>query len=206
MRGPIGARSRQHAIFATAHLNNLGAYPTGFILFQVGFSIVLGRAFAYTRLKAESIYPAIVLPLSSTSPGRCDDRQARSPAESSPHCSPPSDVLAGPLAPGIDSTPVPPSELSAAGASTRRDASTLTPELGMRWTRGRRRRHARHCDFDRITRNAALGRRLGSPDDRRRGDRHRRRARVAVRPDLVTGREQEHLPLLDRRGRLSGLS
>jgi membrane protease YdiL (CAAX protease family) len=48
-------------IFATAHLNNLGSYPTGFILFQVGFSSILGFAFGYTRLKTDSIYPAIVL-------------------------------------------------------------------------------------------------------------------------------------------------
>lgn len=48
-------------IFATAHLNNLGEYPTGFVLFQVGFSSILGVAFGYTRLKTESIYPAILL-------------------------------------------------------------------------------------------------------------------------------------------------
>jgi membrane protease YdiL (CAAX protease family) len=48
-------------IFATAHLNNLGHYPTGFILFQVGFSTILGFAFGYTRVKTQSIYPAIVL-------------------------------------------------------------------------------------------------------------------------------------------------
>ena len=48
-------------IFATAHLNNLGDYPTGFVLFQVGFSTIIGLAFAYTRLKTESIYPAILL-------------------------------------------------------------------------------------------------------------------------------------------------
>jgi membrane protease YdiL (CAAX protease family) len=48
-------------IFSTAHLNNLGAYPTGFILFQVGFSTILGLAFGYTRFKTESIYPAILL-------------------------------------------------------------------------------------------------------------------------------------------------
>lgn len=48
-------------IFATAHLNNLGDYPTGFILFQVGFSAILGFAFGYTRVKTDSIYPAIVL-------------------------------------------------------------------------------------------------------------------------------------------------
>jgi membrane protease YdiL (CAAX protease family) len=48
-------------IFASAHLNNLGHYPAGFILFQVGFSTVLGLAFGYTRLKAGSLYPAILL-------------------------------------------------------------------------------------------------------------------------------------------------
>lgn len=48
-------------IFATAHLNNLGSYPTGFILFQVGFSIVVGLAFGYVRAKTQSIYPAIAL-------------------------------------------------------------------------------------------------------------------------------------------------
>jgi membrane protease YdiL (CAAX protease family) len=48
-------------IFATAHLNNLGDYPTGFILFQVGFSTIVGFAFGYTRMKTESIYPAIIL-------------------------------------------------------------------------------------------------------------------------------------------------
>jgi membrane protease YdiL (CAAX protease family) len=48
-------------IFSTAHLNNLGHYPTGFILFQVGFSIIVGLAFGYTRVKTGSIYPAIVL-------------------------------------------------------------------------------------------------------------------------------------------------
>jgi membrane protease YdiL (CAAX protease family) len=48
-------------IFSTAHLNNLGSYPTGFILFQVGFSTIVGLAFGYTRLKTDSIYPAIIL-------------------------------------------------------------------------------------------------------------------------------------------------
>jgi membrane protease YdiL (CAAX protease family) len=48
-------------IFASAHLNNLGHYPTGFILFQVGFSTILGLAFGYTRVKTQSIYPAIIL-------------------------------------------------------------------------------------------------------------------------------------------------
>lgn len=48
-------------IFATAHLNNLGHYPTGFILFQVGFSTIVGFAFGYTRVKTGSIYPAILL-------------------------------------------------------------------------------------------------------------------------------------------------
>jgi membrane protease YdiL (CAAX protease family) len=48
-------------IFSTAHLNNLGDYPTGFILFQVGFSTILGLAFGYTRVKTDSIYPAIIL-------------------------------------------------------------------------------------------------------------------------------------------------
>ena len=48
-------------IFATAHLNNLGDYPTGFILFQVGFSTIVGLSFGYARLKTDSIYPAILL-------------------------------------------------------------------------------------------------------------------------------------------------
>jgi membrane protease YdiL (CAAX protease family) len=48
-------------IFSTAHLNNLGHYPTGFILFQVGFSTILGLVFGYVRVKTESIYPAIIL-------------------------------------------------------------------------------------------------------------------------------------------------
>lgn len=48
-------------IFATAHLNNLGHYATGFILFQVGFSTILGSVFGYTRIKTGSIYPAMVL-------------------------------------------------------------------------------------------------------------------------------------------------
>ena len=48
-------------IFASAHLNNLGSYPTGFILFQVGFSTLIGLAFGYTRMKTDSIYPAIIL-------------------------------------------------------------------------------------------------------------------------------------------------
>lgn len=48
-------------IFATAHLNNLGNYPMGFVLFQVGFSIVVGLAFGYVRAKTQSIYPAMVL-------------------------------------------------------------------------------------------------------------------------------------------------
>jgi membrane protease YdiL (CAAX protease family) len=48
-------------IFASAHLNNLGQYPAGFILFQVGFSIILGLAFGYSRLKTGSLYPAILL-------------------------------------------------------------------------------------------------------------------------------------------------
>ncbi len=48
-------------ISSAAHLNNLGDYPTGFILFQVGYSTILGFAFGYTRIKTESIYPAIIL-------------------------------------------------------------------------------------------------------------------------------------------------
>jgi len=48
-------------IFASAHLNNLGHYPTAFILFQVGFSTILGLLFGYTRVKTGSIYPAMVL-------------------------------------------------------------------------------------------------------------------------------------------------
>jgi membrane protease YdiL (CAAX protease family) len=48
-------------IFALAHLNNLGDYPAGFILFQVGFSSILGYAFGYTRIRTGSIYPAMVL-------------------------------------------------------------------------------------------------------------------------------------------------
>jgi len=48
-------------IFSTAHLNNLGDYPTGFILFQVGFACILGVAFGYARVKTGSIYPAIIL-------------------------------------------------------------------------------------------------------------------------------------------------
>jgi membrane protease YdiL (CAAX protease family) len=48
-------------IFAAAHLNNLGHYPTSFILFQVGFSTVLGLLLGYTRVKTDSIYPAILL-------------------------------------------------------------------------------------------------------------------------------------------------
>jgi membrane protease YdiL (CAAX protease family) len=48
-------------IFASAHLNNLGSYPAGFVLFQVGFSTIVGLAFGYTRMKTDSIYPAIVL-------------------------------------------------------------------------------------------------------------------------------------------------
>jgi membrane protease YdiL (CAAX protease family) len=48
-------------IFCTSHLNNLGHYPTDFILFQVGFSTILGFAFGYTRVKTKSIYPAILL-------------------------------------------------------------------------------------------------------------------------------------------------
>ncbi len=48
-------------VFASAHLNNLGHYPTSFILFQVVFSLILGLAFGYTRLKTGSIYPSFVL-------------------------------------------------------------------------------------------------------------------------------------------------
>jgi membrane protease YdiL (CAAX protease family) len=48
-------------IFASAHLNNLGHYPTSFILFQVGFSLILGFGFGYAVLKTRSIYPAILL-------------------------------------------------------------------------------------------------------------------------------------------------
>ncbi len=48
-------------IFASSHLNNLGHYPTGFILFQVGFSVILGLGFGYTLIKTKSIYPAILL-------------------------------------------------------------------------------------------------------------------------------------------------
>jgi membrane protease YdiL (CAAX protease family) len=48
-------------VFASAHLNNLGHYPTGFILFQVGFSIIVGLGFGYSRAKTGSIYPAILL-------------------------------------------------------------------------------------------------------------------------------------------------
>ncbi len=47
--------------FASAHLNNLGHYPSGFILFQVGFSIIVGLAFSYSRAKTASVYPAIIL-------------------------------------------------------------------------------------------------------------------------------------------------
>jgi membrane protease YdiL (CAAX protease family) len=48
-------------IFSTAHLNNLGHYPAGFILFQVGFSTIVGFVFGYTRVKTGSIYPAMLL-------------------------------------------------------------------------------------------------------------------------------------------------
>jgi membrane protease YdiL (CAAX protease family) len=48
-------------IFSAAHLNNLGDYPAGFIFFQVMFSSILGAAFGYSRVKTESIYPAILL-------------------------------------------------------------------------------------------------------------------------------------------------
>jgi membrane protease YdiL (CAAX protease family) len=48
-------------LFASAHLNNLGHYPAGFIFFQVGFSLILGLAFGYTRIKTGSIYPSILL-------------------------------------------------------------------------------------------------------------------------------------------------
>ncbi len=48
-------------VFASAHLNNLGHYPTGFILFQVGFSIIVGLGFGYSLLKTRSIYPAFLL-------------------------------------------------------------------------------------------------------------------------------------------------
>jgi membrane protease YdiL (CAAX protease family) len=48
-------------VFASAHLNNLGHYPTGFILFQVGFSIIVGLGFGYSRARMGSIYPAIFL-------------------------------------------------------------------------------------------------------------------------------------------------
>jgi membrane protease YdiL (CAAX protease family) len=48
-------------IFAAAHLNNLGDYPTPFILFQVSFSTILGLAMGYSRIKTGSIYPAIVI-------------------------------------------------------------------------------------------------------------------------------------------------
>jgi membrane protease YdiL (CAAX protease family) len=48
-------------IYASAHLNNLGHYPAGFILFQVGFSTIVGLAFGYSRVKTGSIYPAIIL-------------------------------------------------------------------------------------------------------------------------------------------------
>ena len=48
-------------IFSTAHLNNLGHYPSGFILFQVGFSTIVGFLFGYTRVKTGSIYPALLL-------------------------------------------------------------------------------------------------------------------------------------------------
>jgi membrane protease YdiL (CAAX protease family) len=48
-------------VFASAHLNNLGHYPTGFILFQVGFSIIVGLGFGYSRARTGSIYPAILL-------------------------------------------------------------------------------------------------------------------------------------------------
>jgi membrane protease YdiL (CAAX protease family) len=48
-------------IFSTAHLNNLGHYPTGFVLFQVGFSTIVGLAFGYSRVITGSIYPAILV-------------------------------------------------------------------------------------------------------------------------------------------------
>ncbi len=48
-------------VFASAHLNNLGHYPTGFILFQVGFSVIVGLGFGFSMLKTRSIYPAFLL-------------------------------------------------------------------------------------------------------------------------------------------------
>jgi membrane protease YdiL (CAAX protease family) len=48
-------------LFAALHLSNLGTYPTGFILFQVFFSLVFGLLFGYSRVKTNSIYPAIGL-------------------------------------------------------------------------------------------------------------------------------------------------
>jgi membrane protease YdiL (CAAX protease family) len=48
-------------IFASGHLNNLGHYPAGFILFQVGFSIIVGLVFSYSRAKTASIYPPMIL-------------------------------------------------------------------------------------------------------------------------------------------------
>jgi membrane protease YdiL (CAAX protease family) len=48
-------------IFSSAHLNNLGHYPTSFILFQVAFSVIVGLGFGYTLIKTRSIYPSILL-------------------------------------------------------------------------------------------------------------------------------------------------
>jgi membrane protease YdiL (CAAX protease family) len=47
-------------IYAFFHLGNIGTYPTGFILFQVSYSIIFGLLFGYSRLTTRSIYPAIL--------------------------------------------------------------------------------------------------------------------------------------------------
>jgi membrane protease YdiL (CAAX protease family) len=47
-------------IYAFFHLGNIGTYPSGFILFQVGYSIIFGFLFGYSRIKTNSMYPAIL--------------------------------------------------------------------------------------------------------------------------------------------------
>lgn len=48
-------------LFGTMHLNNLGEYPTGFIIFQAFYSILFGLLFGWSRIKTNSIYPPILL-------------------------------------------------------------------------------------------------------------------------------------------------
>jgi membrane protease YdiL (CAAX protease family) len=59
--GQILAVAGSTLIFAVMHLGNIGSYPTGLILFQVFYSMIFGLLFGISRVKTNSVYPAIAL-------------------------------------------------------------------------------------------------------------------------------------------------